>query len=258
MDALERSAREKEAVDVTVSPYSANERLHDRFHHVRSSPNTLRGFELFYKLIEEKTPGATVLDIGCGAGAESIRALRLGAEMVHGIDISANLIEFASKQANDKLHFFEHDVHQPLEQKYDLIFGRAVLHHLNYQEVLLRLYRDNLNPGGRMVFMEPLAQNPLLKLYWAFGSEYHTPDERPFYNKDLAWLRQNFPGFENHPINYTTIGLAIVSSFIFSEPDNPLTRGADRIDTFLAERVPFLRSHFRSGIFCIDKPALDG
>ena len=174
MDMLERSAREKEAVDVTGSPYSANERLHDRFSHVRSAPNTVRGFELFYRLIEDKIEGANVLDIGCGSGAESMRALRLGAGLVHGIDISAKLIEFASKQANDRLHFFEHDVHQPLQSKYDIIFGRAILHHLDYQEVMLRLYRDNLNPGGRMVFMEPLAQNPLLKLYWAFGNGWFT------------------------------------------------------------------------------------
>ncbi|NJL52516.1 MAG: hypothetical protein HC930_10405 [Hydrococcus sp. SU_1_0] len=58
-----------------------------------------------------------------------------------------------------------------------MIFGRAILHHLDYQEVLGRLYRDNLNPGGVMIFMEPLGSNLLLRLYWQLAKEAHTPDE---------------------------------------------------------------------------------
>jgi 2-polyprenyl-3-methyl-5-hydroxy-6-metoxy-1,4-benzoquinol methylase len=36
---------------------------------------------------------------------------------------------------------------------YDLIIGRAVLHHVDYQQVLRQLYDNNLNPGGKMFFI---------------------------------------------------------------------------------------------------------
>ena len=105
-----------------------------------------------------------------------------------------------------------------------------------------------------MIFMEPLGENVLLKLYWRFGTAFHTDDERPFFKKDLNWLNDEFPDFKVIPINYSTIVLGLLSSFLFKKPDNILTRAADRIDRFCEDRAPYHHSRFRSGIFYIRKP----
>jgi hypothetical protein len=59
------------------------------------------------------------------------------------------------------------------------------------------------------------------------------------------------------PFNYTTILVGILSSLISSNPENRALSACDRIDSFLAEKAGFLRTHFRSGIFHIRKSAAD-
>ena len=149
--------------------------------------------------------------------------------------------------------FFEHDAHLPLPERYDVIFGKAILHHLDYREVLPRLARDNLTPGGRMIFVEPLGENVLMRIYWRLGQRFHTPDERPFRRADLRWLEQTFPGFELIPFNYASLLAGIVSSFVFRRPDNGLMRACDRLDQRLA-RLDWFRPRFRSAIFQIPAP----
>lgn len=66
--------------------------------------------------------GSKVLDLACGKGRHSIYLNKLGFD-VHGADLSANSIESAKEAQNDTLHFFEHDMREPLEHKYDAIFN---------------------------------------------------------------------------------------------------------------------------------------
>jgi hypothetical protein len=40
------------------------------------------------------------------------------------------------------------------------------------------------------------------------------------------------------PINYLSFPAGILSSFVFSAPDNPLMRAADRVDRALERRLP--------------------
>jgi hypothetical protein len=48
--------------------------------------------------------------------------------------------------------------------------------------------RRVLEINGRMLFMEPLADNPLLKLFRFLTSKSRTTDERPFYRADLRQM----------------------------------------------------------------------
>ena len=249
---MERSERERFFHD-EVDIRSENRKVHVRFSHVFKSPNSRRADLCFANLLRSSAPGGRVLEIGCGAGALCRRVLDMGAAEVHGLEISARMLERARHDAPAALHFFAHDAHLPWEGRYDLIFGKAILHHLNYQEVLPRLYRDNLLPGGEMLFFEPLGDNLLMRAYWKLGSKYHTPDEKPFHQGDLRWLAATFPTFWMVPVNYTTIPAGILSSFLSGNPGNWLMEGCDRVDSLLAAQCSSLRSHFRSGIFHIRK-----
>lgn len=249
-----RAQREKQSYDEHDSFHSRNRRLHGRLSHLRGSPNMRRGMALVDELIVAAAMDADVLEVGCGNGWQCKRILDLGARTVHGVDISTSMLNAAKERETDRLKFFEHDVHREWPHVYDVIFGRAVLHHVDYKAVLASLYERNLRPGGQMVFVEPLGENVLMRLYWRFGTAFHTADERPFMRGDIDWMRARFPRFAFHPMNYVGIPGALVSSFLFATPDNALLRLCDRLDSKLGD-IRFLAPRYQSGIFHIRKPA---
>lgn len=227
--------------------------LQSRFSHVYRCPNSMREVSLYEDLMRRAIQGGCVLEVGCGTGWNCRRLLEWGAREVHGCDISLQMLEAAQQYASDSLKFFQHDVHQPLAGQYDVIFGRAILHHVDYQKVLPMLYRESLAPGGEMLFMEPLGDNLLMRMYWKYGQKYHTPDERPFYRRDVEWLKNTFEHFTFMPYNYFSLPAGLLSSMAFRNPDNLLLRLCDHLDVYLANHWKFLGSRFRSAIFRIQK-----
>lgn len=65
---------------------------------------------------------STLLDLGCGKGRHAIYLNSLGFH-VTGVDLSKNSIAIAKKYENKTLHFLEHDMRNPLLNKYDAIFN---------------------------------------------------------------------------------------------------------------------------------------
>ena len=234
-----------------------NRRALARFHHVFDSPNTRRGEALFRDLILPRAGGGRhVLEIGCGGGSFSRALTRAGAAHVCAVDLSEAQINIARQRGDDsgRIEFRVHDIEQPIDGTYSLIVGRAVLHHVDYRQVMRRLYETNLEPGGRMVFMEPLGIGLLSRIHWHFNTSVHTPDERPFVHKDLRWLRETFPNFALYGINYLSYGLAACTSLVLRSPDNLVLIAADRIDARLHDALPALRPRCRSAVFVVDRP----
>jgi 2-polyprenyl-3-methyl-5-hydroxy-6-metoxy-1,4-benzoquinol methylase len=251
----ERAEREREAYDERDIA-AVNSAWHGRFPHVFQSPNTRRGEERFDALTRAAVAGRNVLDIGCGKGRNSARLLDLGAARVLGIDISQSAIDEAQERAQPgRLEFSRGDVTRELEGAFGAIFGRAILHHLDYRGFLVRLYEEHLEPGGTMLFMEPQGENLLIRLYARLVSAAHTPDEQSFMQGDLDWLCARFPQIECHPVNYLTFPAAILTSRLPIAADNSLLGACDRADEWLARRAPRRRSHFRQTILVIAKPA---
>lgn len=258
-EAVRREIRER--VDRERSAYAEEQghehhrkKLQGRFSHVYGCANTQRENQTYDKLVQRSIKDRFVLEVGCGRGWNCRRFQQWGAGRVHGIDISPEMLEAAQEYSSDTMQFFEHDLHFPLKDQYDLIVGRAILHHVDYRQVLPMLYRENLAPGGEMIFMEPLGDNILLRLYWKFGQKYHTEDERPFFKKDIDWLKTNFDSFRLLPFNYFSLPAGLFSSLVFKDADNLMMRFCDRADTFLAEKIEGIGSRFRSGIFHFKKP----
>ncbi|HET6182307.1 MAG TPA: class I SAM-dependent methyltransferase [Acetobacteraceae bacterium] len=247
--------REREAFAGDGALAASRGRIQTILDHVYHGPNGIRAQRDFEAIVAAHAPGRSVLEVGCGTGWNCGRILRLGAREVVGIDISDDLIARAQAHAGPHVTIYRHDVHQPIEGRFGLVLGRAVLHHVDYQTVLARLYADNLEPGGLMAFMEPLGSGLVSRAYWRFGTRFHTEDERPFYRSDLHWLRARFPGFEFRPYGYLSFPLSVVSAALFEQPINPLSRATDAIDQWLADHAPWLGPNFRTSIFVIRKPA---
>jgi SAM-dependent methyltransferase len=248
----ERIAREKAAYDEGDFT-SVRRRFHTLYKYVYGSPNSLRIKALWQGLVRDALSNGRVLEVGCGEGWDCRKFLDWGAAEVHGIDLSSSMLAVARQHEGPRLKFFQHDLHQPWPHQYDVIVGRSVLHHLDYRDILSKLYDNNLKPGGQMVFVEPLGQGLLMRIYWAVGSRVHTPDERPFKKDDIRWLQSRFPSFEIVSMNYASLPAACLSWALGIPPDNVMTRFADRLDVSLAERFHDLRLHYRSAVFHITK-----
>jgi len=64
------------------------------------------------------------LDAACGKGRHAKTLQQLGLE-VEGFDLSPSNIAEANKLANEQLHFFVHDIREPLpkQEQYDVVFN---------------------------------------------------------------------------------------------------------------------------------------
>jgi len=108
-----------------------------------------------------------VLELGSGAGEMTTLLARSGAH-VTAVDISPASIALGHRRA--RLHRVDATIdfvvaageELPLEAaRFDVVVGKAVLHHLDAARAAPELHRV-LRPGGRAAFAEPLGTNPLL------------------------------------------------------------------------------------------------
>ncbi|HJT19245.1 MAG TPA: class I SAM-dependent methyltransferase [Nitrospira sp.] len=128
--------------------------------------------------------GKTVLDFGCGDGARAIDYARRGAT-VHAFDISPESVRTLTERAErDGLAARVHASVMPAESlsygdgMFDMVLGVAILHHTDVGLVEGEIARV-LKPGGRALFIEPLAHNPFLRLFRMLTPERRTPTEQP-------------------------------------------------------------------------------
>lgn len=104
------------------------------------------------------TPGATILELGCGVGNDSIYFAEQGHQII-ATDFSASLIEEnRAKYNNPMLTFGQQDIAQPLnflDGQFDAIYARLSLHYFTdevTQKIFVELARV-LKPGGKLCFM---------------------------------------------------------------------------------------------------------
>ena len=236
---IQRELESHTVDDVLAESY----KLKDRFKHIMSYPSRRRLIAEFDRLLEDVN-GKVILDYGCGRGKSSIKYLSNGA-IVYGIDISPNYIAESIQQAEkakfpkEQYQFRVVDAHKldfP-ENSFDLVVGEGILHHLEAEIALNQIYRV-LKPGGRVLLQEPLADNPLLKLFRALTPHARTEDERPFSGQDVSrlvskdsWLSETkYCGIFEAPV------AVITSVLLRDKPDNWMLRAADLLEHWIHEK----------------------
>jgi len=94
--------------------------------------------------------GTTVLDAGCGSGAQAKWLLEQGADVV-GVDVSPRMVEEAHRRCAGRGQFLVADLARPLPlepSSLDGITCSLALHYLEDWSVPLRSFASVLRPGG--------------------------------------------------------------------------------------------------------------
>ena len=222
-------------------------RLSDRtLRRYRNPPaDTWFPLEYTYHLLGD-VQGQRVVDFGCGSGANSIHLALRGAALA-GLDISESLIRLARERlaANGvqrTARFIVGSAHDTpfADSSIDVVFGIAILHHLDLQLVAREVHRI-LKPGGRAIFQEPVRNSAVLR----FGRRlipYRAPDispyERPLTDEEVQAFGRNFTSMR---IKAFTLPFVKLAMFV-PRVGNHLTGGTG-LDARLLQRYPFLRSY---------------
>lgn len=146
--------------------------------------------------------GKTVVDFGCGRGHHALYLANAGAK-VYAFDVSMASVEVArksvrgfglqgqvliGKMAAERLSYMDNFA--------DLVFGHSILHHTDLALTRREVQRI-LKPGGRAVFLEPLAHNPLLRAFRRLTPSRRTPTEKPLRFEDVLFFAQPFSIFQH-------------------------------------------------------------
>lgn len=110
--------------------------------------------------------GMRVVDLGCGGGIYSQAWLELGAKSVVGVDFSHAMLETARSQAagQDALAFIHGDaLHTGLpDANTDIVFVRALIHHLTDLDGFFAEVRRLLVPGGLAIVQDRTMEDVMV------------------------------------------------------------------------------------------------
>lgn len=180
------------------------------------------------------------LDYACGNGENAIKAAQSEAKLSIGIDISSVSVSNARTRAkaeniSKRTYFVQADCENTNlpDKSVDIIICSCMLHHLDLSYAFPELRRI-LAPNGRILCVEALDYNPLIKLYRNF-----TPDMRTDWEKshilDLSDLKFAKRFFDVGEVKYWHI-----SSIIAPKISLKLLPILNKIDSILTQ-IPYLQ-----------------
>lgn len=164
----------------------------------------------------------------------------------------------ASRTSRVKPRFSLMDAHhlEFADASFDLVFGGAILHHLDLPQALNEIERV-LKPDGRILFAEPLGANPVGKLIRLLTPQARTVDEQPLRAREIAEIRRRFDVTLFYE-QFLTIPASVISSLVSSGQNSVLTRLAYTVDRWIERWVPALCILYRHVILAGRKRAPGG
>ncbi len=205
--------------------------------------------------------GRDVLDCGCGRGHISVMLAKRGAR-VAAFDTAQGELTIAEglARANGvQVKFFR----EPFEElsfqdeSFDLLFGTFVLHHVDLSHACQQIKRV-LKPGGRAVFVENSALNPLLMaartyICGRFGvARYGDDHEHPLTRNDMTLIQSAFP--DTCEVHFPSLLLfRLLDFYVFKRRVPALTTLLEKLDGVIGQ-IPTARKYGYLQVIHIWKP----
>jgi len=157
--------------------------------------------------------GKQLLDLGCGAGENSVYFAKKGALCV-AADYSPGMVEVALQLAaanNVKIsgRTMNAIALDCPDNSFDFVYASNLLHHLpDPYKVILEMHRV-LKPGGKACFWDPLRHNPIINVYRRIATSVRTEDETPLDIDIVNFVKSQFSS-----TTYDTFWLATLWIFL--------------------------------------------
>ena len=192
------------------------------------------------KVFELTAPaGKRVLEICCHHGENGALLAFLGGE-VDSVDIAEPLVELAKLrivknglEGKQRAHVMSVHEMEFADNTFDVVFGKAALHHLDLGLARREVHRV-LKPGGYAVFSEPVQLLPgmnTLRRYVPITPDAESPDERPLSKQDLDEFCKPFSRVE-------TFGFRLFARL--DRLSDRLQRPLSKLDRTVLDRFPQL------------------
>lgn len=190
--------------------------------------------------------GKHVLEYGGGLGEISLLLARSKAK-VTTFDISEQSINVIKARAHQ--HNLLNEVRSAVstgerlpfaDESFDVVFGKAILHHLDVDIGWHELYRV-LRPEGKAVFVEPMGMNPVLNFVRDFVPYPHKNPrgaDHPLDYGDIDKWGRNFNQFDIREIQLFSM---LERGLGFNKKISILRK----LDELILARLPFLRRFCR-------------
>lgn len=158
-----------------------------------------------------------VLEYGCGTGWVTAELASMGA-IVDSFDISTQSIdktwEELRKHGLESRCTLKKMTAEKLEypdETFDVVFGFAILHHLDLAKSLPELRRV-MKPGAKGFFAEPLGTNPFINAYRNRTPQFRTPDERPLHLREFLKDARQFRSVRHEEFYLTALAPLFLGS----------------------------------------------
>ncbi len=167
--------------------------------------------------------GKRLLDLGCGAGENSVYFAKKGALCVAS-DYSPGMVEVARQLATANGVRIEGCTANAMalefpDNTFDFVYASNLLHHLPSPKLAIMEMHRVLKPGGKACFWDPLKHNPIINVYRRIATKVRTEDETPLDINIVDFVKSQFS-----TTTYDTFWLAtlwIFLQFYLVEKVNP-------------------------------------
>ncbi|MEW6492748.1 MAG: class I SAM-dependent methyltransferase [Cyanobacteriota bacterium] len=140
--------------------------------------------------------GKRLLDLGCGAGENSVYFAMQGARCV-AADYSPGMVEVALQLAARHGVEVEGCTANAMaldfpDNTFDIVYASNLLHHIPDPKIALKEMHRVLKPGGKVCFWDPLKHNPVINVYRRMATEVRTDDEMPLEINIVNYIKSVF------------------------------------------------------------------
>lgn len=215
MQTWERAEIRRSSVEASLTPDAAlRVSARQLARYVQPPGETPYALEYAYHLLGD-VRGLRIVDFGCGSGANAVQLANRGAH-VWAVDISEDLIRIAERRMGVNARAggaqfivgSAHDLPFP-DGSIDIVFGIAILHHLDLKLVAREVHRV-LRPGGRGIFQEPVRNSAFIRFVRSL-IPYRAPDispyERPLTDAELREFGARFASMRSRAFNLPFVPL---------------------------------------------------